>query len=327
MWPMIISLTSAVFNGTSIFLNHLHPLLLIKSTVVLSIRAFLIRQAQFRRFLSTSGALTSSRYFRLMALAVTDIIFTLPLSIYEVVSNTGHGAVAPWRGWADAHFGFDRVNQYPAAVWRADPTRSIPLQLTRWITPLCALVFFAYFGFAEEARKNYSNAFRAIRDKLYRLRISPTLGSSSRYVYIYGSPHVDTRYWSFIPRQMFTLPSSAEKIRSDDILPAYTPPSPSTATCVGSEKGTQKQDDKYESRSFRTLSIPRFSPLNVPISPSIDEFPVTPPTVHYPFTPSTGHLSFTPDTAQFPYTPSTSSTEHGLLDVEHPQVFYHAVWV
>ena len=116
-----------------------------------------------------------------MALAVTNIIFTLPLSIYEVVSNTDPNAIVPWRSWAEVHSNFSLVNQYPAALWNADPAHAIPLQLTRWTTPLCALVFFAYFGFAEEARKHYSNAFKATRDRFYRRW---TARSSSRYVFL-----------------------------------------------------------------------------------------------------------------------------------------------
>ncbi|KAJ7238654.1 hypothetical protein C8J57DRAFT_1246354 [Mycena rebaudengoi] len=36
------------------------------------------------------------------------------------------------------------------------------MELTRWTALSCALVFFAFFGFAVEARKNYRTAFWAV---------------------------------------------------------------------------------------------------------------------------------------------------------------------
>ncbi len=54
------------------------------------------RHAQFREFLQTGGALTVSRYYRLMALAVTEIVFTIPLGVYELYSNAIDGALHPW---------------------------------------------------------------------------------------------------------------------------------------------------------------------------------------------------------------------------------------
>lgn len=43
---------------------------------------------------------------------------------------------------------------------------NIPLELSRWLLVVCALVFFSFFGFAEEARKNYRAAWAWISGKL-----------------------------------------------------------------------------------------------------------------------------------------------------------------
>lgn len=137
---------------------------------VLSLRALFARQAQFNRFLSQSPTFTVSRYFRLMALAFTDLMLTVPFGIYEIYSNAAGSEIQPWRGWADAHFNFSRVDQYPAWMWRADPRVRIPLELNRWIVPFCAFVFFAYFGFAEEARRNYVKAFKFATAPFRKLR-------------------------------------------------------------------------------------------------------------------------------------------------------------
>lgn len=105
-----------------------------------------------------------------MALAFTDLCLTVPLGIYQVCSNAVGGDVKPWVSWADTHFDFDRVNQFPAGIWRADRNVEIPLELDRWIVPCCAFIFFAYFGFAEEARKNYAKAYDFIATPFKRLR-------------------------------------------------------------------------------------------------------------------------------------------------------------
>lgn len=109
-----------------------------------------------------------SRYLRLMALAMTDLALTVPFGIYEVVSNAVSG-VKPWTSWADTHFHFSRVDQFPAPIWRADHGAEVALELDRWIVPFCAFVFFAYFGFAEEARRNYGVAWNTIASPFKRL--------------------------------------------------------------------------------------------------------------------------------------------------------------
>lgn len=135
----------------------------------MSLRALIARQVQFNQFLASGSSLTTSRYFRLMALALTDLALTVPFGIYEIYSNTVDAPVQPWTGWADVHFGFSRVDQYPALMWRASPAVAVPIELSRWIVPATAFVFFAYFGFAEEARKNYRVAYLAISSRIQKL--------------------------------------------------------------------------------------------------------------------------------------------------------------
>ena len=101
-----------------------------------------------------------------MALALTSLIITVPLGIYEIYSNTVDAPVQPWTSWKDVHYGFSRVDQYPAFLWRAIPTLAVPIELSRWTVPAIAFIFFAYFGFAEEARRNYRLAFLALNTRV-----------------------------------------------------------------------------------------------------------------------------------------------------------------
>ncbi|KAJ7904108.1 hypothetical protein B0H13DRAFT_2025197 [Mycena leptocephala] len=77
-----------------------------------------------------------------MALASTDLLLTVPFATFVLYSN-------PWVSWADTHSNFSRVMQVPGIYWRG-PAKA------------CALLFFAYFGFADEAIKNYRGAFNSV---------------------------------------------------------------------------------------------------------------------------------------------------------------------
>jgi pheromone a factor receptor len=81
--------------------------------------------------------------------------------------NTVVNNVAPWKGWADTHADFSRVDEIPAIIWRNSPNGlGTALELSRWLAVLCAFTFFAFFGFAEEARKNYYSAAQSIAKRV-----------------------------------------------------------------------------------------------------------------------------------------------------------------
>jgi len=130
---------------------------------ILSICAFAKSHAQFKALLSNhSTSLTSSRYIRLMILAGIEAVLTVPLGLWSTYENTRDGQFFPWKGWDDTHADFSRVEQIPAILWQSSPISSVSLSMTRSFTILCALIFFAFFGFAEEARKNYRFAVQSV---------------------------------------------------------------------------------------------------------------------------------------------------------------------
>lgn len=128
-------------------------------TVVLTLISFIRRQAQFSQFLSTNSSLTASRYFRLMALACTEIVCTTPLAVFSIIINAAASPVVPWISWEETHYDFDRVGEVPAILWRSNHLIVVGLTLTKWSTVICAFIFFIFFGFAAEARRHYSSAF------------------------------------------------------------------------------------------------------------------------------------------------------------------------
>jgi pheromone a factor receptor len=126
-----------------------------------SIYAFNKQRAMFNELLSSYSNLTSSRYVRLMCLAGTEVLLTVPLGSYSIYLNVKTG-IWKWESWADTHSGFSRVDQILAFQWRADPINEVSIELTRWLCVLCAFIFFGYFGFADEARKHYRSTFQSV---------------------------------------------------------------------------------------------------------------------------------------------------------------------
>ncbi|KAJ7055539.1 STE3-domain-containing protein [Mycena amicta] len=150
----------------AVVLFHLPPILIgCVSAVycVLSIRAFYASRAQFKELLSSSNTnLNLNRYVRLMALASVDLMFTIPLAIWVLYVNVAVVGLSPWISWADTHSNFSRVVQVPGFIWRSDPLSVASIETLRWATVFCAFVFFGFFGFADEAMKNYKTALSSV---------------------------------------------------------------------------------------------------------------------------------------------------------------------
>lgn len=100
-----------------------------------------------------------------MALASIELLCTIPISTYIMAINISVG-LSPYKGWADLHFNYSHVNQIPSVIWHLDKTLAICLELARWLVVACALIFFGFFGFAEEARRHYRSAFQNMAKRL-----------------------------------------------------------------------------------------------------------------------------------------------------------------
>ncbi|KAJ7455430.1 pheromone A receptor-domain-containing protein [Mycena latifolia] len=115
-----------------------------------------IRAAPFRlRLLPQAHAL-------LLVVASLELFTNIPLSTCGLYLSASRSSIAPWISWAETHEGFSYVGQVPSLLWRADAQTQETVDLSRWAGVTCALAFFAFFGFAAEARKNYCLAFWAV---------------------------------------------------------------------------------------------------------------------------------------------------------------------
>ncbi|KAF8468714.1 STE3-domain-containing protein [Russula ochroleuca] len=144
-WPVVVGTASLFYCVTSIY-------------------TFYKRQRQFRQIMVHSQGLNRSRYFRLMALSATEILGTIPLGTYFIVSNAK--GVRPWESWAEMHRHYSKVIQVPSIVWENDPYLAGGLGVFRWSMVASAFVFFAFFGFADEARQHYRRVYTSIASRI-----------------------------------------------------------------------------------------------------------------------------------------------------------------
>jgi len=167
-WPIVIGLVTGVYCSLNIY--H-----------------FWIKRRTVRSLLaSTSGSLNFSRYIRLMVLSGIDLLCTLPLAVWGLYSQATLAPVLPWPGWDAVHANFSHVDQIPAILWRSDHNSLVAMELTRWSSVMCAIIFFIFFGFADEARKHYTQALQSVAKKAGYTSFM-TQSTSESYGYNYGS--------------------------------------------------------------------------------------------------------------------------------------------
>ncbi|QRV96168.1 STE3-type pheromone receptor [Ceratobasidium sp. AG-Ba] len=140
LWPVLISLVSLVY-------------------AVFTLREFMRTRRQFSRVLSESGTnLNLSRFFRLMALVSTDVICTVPLSLYFLIQNA---VIFPytWASWEVIHKHTGEVATNSQKQISAIPGSKTSFEFNRWSIPGCAFLFFMYFGLSSDARRQYKLVF------------------------------------------------------------------------------------------------------------------------------------------------------------------------
>ena len=181
---MLIGCICTVYAGAFLLFDFTFRFLPYKTPIlVMGILAFNKSRKQFNQFFTGSG-LNNHRYIRLMCLAGFGSFTTITLGTIGLARTITKG-VNPWLGWDDTHAGFSRVDEIPALFWRSSPVVEASMELSRWVNVICAFAFFGFFGFAQEARKNYQSIAKFLAE---RIRVPTTASftssffNSSRYV-------------------------------------------------------------------------------------------------------------------------------------------------
>jgi hypothetical protein len=127
---------------------------------------FFRRRVSFSQHLKNSNsALTTSRYFRLMLMALVEMFWGILVTACNMWFTCQDG-MRPWTGWANVHWNFSRIALYPTVVI---PIYDLTWTYALWWTiPISALIFSAFFSFGEDAMKEYATCVTWARSKILR---------------------------------------------------------------------------------------------------------------------------------------------------------------
>jgi len=268
LWPLAIGCVSFVYSSTTIYILYK-------------------RSRQFRELLSFGQGINRGRYFRLMALASIDTFGSIPLATYVLVRHAKAGVV-PWQSWADTHSHYSHVLQIPASVWKNEPVEVHGLEMFRWVLVACAFVFFAFFGFGDEAYKHYRLAYTSIARRIGYSKSSGTLHDSSHGTSISPSPHTRTRSRGGVGVSLATVTTSATQ--GDTPVSSTGPDRLSiTTTYVASDLERDSKREQYLSSDPKSevsleLGLESQLPQREAITPAADpesdlsDLPITGPT-------------------------------------------------
>jgi pheromone a factor receptor len=136
----------------------------------IALRWFVHRRAQFPAVLQSSqSGLTTTHYLRLIALSMSMMLFTTAIAIFILAITLNEGGLRPWISWEDVHSNWFRIAQYahitiPQSFW--------DITLVIWyIVPVTSVIFFAFFGFGQEAKVEYVKAIRWVQRTIFRVKL------------------------------------------------------------------------------------------------------------------------------------------------------------
>jgi pheromone a factor receptor len=137
---------------------------------------------QDKEMISFNPGLNQSFYIRLMVLSSVEIFGTIPLASFYMSLDVKVG-IQKWVSWDNIHSNYSVVEQIPSIIWKHDSEMVVALEMFRWSLVLCAFLFFAFFGFAGEARENYRCMYSWVSRRVCYLTLSGTItGSTHAYV-------------------------------------------------------------------------------------------------------------------------------------------------
>ncbi|KAG9217556.1 hypothetical protein CCMSSC00406_0008483 [Pleurotus cornucopiae] len=160
----------------AVFLVWVPPLTAAVLTFIyasIALHHFFRRRIIFTRHLQNSNSgLTASRYFRLMAMAVVQMFWTIIVTSLNMWFTCRSG-LRPWTGWADVHYNFSRIGMFPALL--------IPEFALRWtfilwwMLPATSVIFVAFFAFGHDAAREYRACVSWIKGTIFRTKASQSI--------------------------------------------------------------------------------------------------------------------------------------------------------
>ncbi|OBZ74474.1 Pheromone B beta 1 receptor [Grifola frondosa] len=225
LWPCT-TLSKAIdsTSSNSLVVNRRPTILSLRFYAAFALYHFFRQRFIFSmRLQSSNSALSTSRYLRLIAMSITEIIWQTALTALVMYDNISPG-LRPWTNWADVHSNFSRVGQF--FILEFMPSYQRQFFLFFWVMPISSFIFFIFFGFGEETMKDYRIPVNWIRRRVFRQNITK-----------------DSSFGSMSLRPMRAAISSTRStiiissdFEDDQILPPYGSPIKARAILIPQEK-------------------------------------------------------------------------------------------
>ncbi|KAJ2936220.1 hypothetical protein H1R20_g874, partial [Candolleomyces eurysporus] len=159
------------FSIPAIFIVWLPPIVMAAACLVLSVlalRNFVLRRLTFAADLkSRNTGLTTSRYLRLISMAIVQMVWSLAVTSYTLYVTTVGIPLRPWTNWDDVHSDFWRADLFPA-ILAPKKLRDVSYALW-WMVPATTFIFVAFFSFGQDALEEYKKCFVWIKTRIFRI--------------------------------------------------------------------------------------------------------------------------------------------------------------
>nr|UWI70537.1 pheromone receptor B3 [Pleurotus eryngii] len=268
-----------------ILIVYVPPLIMAVATLVfaaLALRHFLKRRVTFAMHLAASNsALNTSRYLRLMMMALAEMFTSIALTVYTLWVTLIGVPIRSWTTWDDVHSDWLRIDSYYTIA--APPILVKSYYGLWWVIPASTFMFVAFFAFGKEAVDEYKKCLLWVASTIFR--IAPRKRSLPKGVFAklsFGSSNKDA-----IPISMKKPVTDTTTTTSSSRIPSYKLPSPPSYT-------RRSRDDISSYYQTDTDSVSETYHVDLEAHP----LPTT-PTSYAPTTPSTYGLPRTPFTPDF----------------------------
>ncbi|KAH9976786.1 pheromone A receptor-domain-containing protein [Lactifluus volemus] len=170
-WPLVIGCVSFVYCCTYALLTSPSiPQAYLLTAMILY--HFIKRKRKLAEIMASHQGLQRNRYIRLMLLCCSEMIIVVPYSSYSLSTILKRGLTK--FSWSTLRHNYTHVPQYSTIEWQSDPVEYATDEVDAWLLVYCAFIFFAFFGFADDARNHYRRVYSSITR---RIRFSKSSGS------------------------------------------------------------------------------------------------------------------------------------------------------
>ena len=139
---------------------------MLTSGIGLALRHFLKRRMSFESVLQISESkLTTSQFFRLISMSIAQVTWSIIINALRIHQAVSEG-LKSYPNWATVHTDFSKVNFLTLESFA--PKYRPLINLSWWSIPVSAFLFFAFFAFGQETRREYIAIYERIRLRFFK---------------------------------------------------------------------------------------------------------------------------------------------------------------